>query len=105
MNTYRIEYCCQHHDNIPIVIQDMVRPRFTKREFDILHMEASWLAKDVMDGYCRATVYLHGEKMFRYTIIQDEPDFRGTVTTKIWTMWPAGNYRSIRKLSYKYKED
>lgn len=97
MNKYRIEYISSAHEQIPIVIMEMERPRFTSREFKIIKREAMWLAKDCFDGFCRAKVLLNGKKIFQYTFISDELDINQLVmNTHIYTAWPNGGYHSMR---------
>lgn len=96
MNRYRIEFAGGYHVDVPLTIMEMDRPCFTNREFGILKRECQWLAESITDGYCRATVFLHGRKVFRYTFIKEEPTFVGAASTKIWSAWPDGNYRTMR---------
>lgn len=96
MNDYRIEYAGQVMPDVPLVMQTMERPRFTSKEFKILRSEAEWLAGDIMEGYCRATVFCNGKRVFRYTVILEEPTFTGAANTYIYSAWPFGNYRQMR---------
>ena len=96
MNRYRIEFAGDYHADIPLTVMEMTRPFFTNREFRILKRECQWLAADITEGYCRATVFLNGRKLFRYTFIKEEPSFVGAMTTRIWSAWPDGNYRTMR---------
>lgn len=96
MNRYRIEFAGDHYFDGPLTIMVMDRPCFTNREFRILKRECQCLAADITEGYCRATVFLNGRKVFRYTFIKEEPSFVGAMTTRIWSAWPDGNYRTMR---------
>lgn len=100
MSHYRIEFKGDYQVDVPITIMEMDRFRLSSRDFRIIKSEAFWLAKEITEGYCRATVYRDGKRCFRFTVILEEV-YNEFQTVQIWSAWPGNNYRTMRKVTFK----
>ena len=101
MSRYRIEFKGDYNVDVPITIMEMDRFAFTSEDFKIIKSEAFWMAREITEGYCRATVYRDCKRCFRYTVILEELFYGERQTTQIWSAWPGDNYRTMRKVTFK----
>lgn len=97
---YIVEFKGDHQVDVPITIMEMGRLRLGSREFKIIKSEAFRMAKEITEGYCRATVYRDGKRICRFTVILDEI-WGELQVVQIWSAWPGDNYRSMRKVTFR----
>lgn len=98
MSCYRVVFRGDFPCDV-ITIKRMYLPHLTSRDFRFIKHKAYRLAMDITDGYCLATVYRDGKRCFLYTMILDE--FPVAQMTQIWDAWPCGNYRTMRKVTFR----
>ena len=99
MNHYRIEFKGDYEVDVPLIVVKKDAVFLNSKDFRLIKSEAFRLAKEICDGYCRVTVYRNGKRCFRYTVILDI--WPVDTITQIWSTWPEGNYRTMRKVTSK----
>lgn len=102
MSSYRIEFKGDYKVDVPITIMEMDRYHLS-RDFRTIKSEAFWMAKEITEGYCRATVYRDGKRIFRFTVILEEV-YGELQTVQIWSAWPGDNYRTMRKVTFREED-
>lgn len=99
MNHYRIEFKGDYEVDFPLIVAKTDAVSWTEKDFRLIKSEAFRVAKEITDGYCRATVYRNGMRCFRYTVILDT--WPNDTITQIWSSWSGGNYRTMRKVTLR----